>query len=255
MPKKEKKVSSKTEKKEKTESEEVSEIFDVEKKGKEKTIEAHGSEIEKKPSEEQLRSEKKTLIAVIIIAFGLVAMFFLVYYIIYLVNHFEVNGVKFEIDKTDLQGQTIYKTSIIGTIYNGTFIAGGTNGKKADYNFYLKDDPRKTNEVIPFNGSIVLLRNIVLNQKTNFMCNGDYIGIANLLQLYNAVGAKVVSDGNASCDSKGRYLYINIQEANETSIEQFGPACYNINVKDCEILPVTEKMMIETLSYINNIIK
>ncbi len=248
--KKEKISSEKTVKKEKAESEEVSEIFEVEKNGKEKTIEAHGIEIEKKPSEEQLKGEKKTLIAIIIIVLGLAAMFFLVYYIMYLINHFEVDGVKFEVDKTDLQGQTVYKTSIPGIIYNGTFIAGGTGGQKADYNFYLRDDPRTTNE-IPFNGSIVLTRDIVLNQKSNFKCNGDYIGIANLLQIYNAIGAKVISDENASCDSQGRYIYINIQEANETDIEQFGPTCYNINVKNCEILPVTEKMMIETLSYID----
>lgn len=234
--------------------EEVCEVFDVKKNGKEETIKSCGIEEEKSPSQEQIKGEKKIFLKIMLVMGGLVLFFLSFYLVTYFQNNFEVNGVKFNVDKTDMQGQTIYKTFITGTSYNGVFIPGGTIGKKTNFNFYLRGDPRKT-ENIPFNGSIVLTKTMVLNQKENFACNGGYIGIANLLNLYNAISVKVISDENVSCDNQGQYVYINIQNANETSIEQFGPTCYNINVKNCEILPVTEKMMIETLSYIDKKIK
>ena len=49
-------------------------------------------------------------------------------------------------------------------------------------------------------------------------------------------------------------MFVLIQESNRTSIEQFGPACYNINIKNCEILKGTERFMIDTFVEINKIL-
>ena len=46
-------------------------------------------------------------------------------------------------------------------------------------------------------------------------------------------------------------MFVKLQEANKTSIEQVGPACYNININNCEILEGTERFMIETFVEIN----
>ncbi|MCX6750206.1 MAG: hypothetical protein NTZ83_02005, partial [Candidatus Pacearchaeota archaeon] len=59
-------------------------------------------------------------------------------------------------------------------------------------------------------------------------------------------------DENASCDELGRYMYIVVQPGEETSVEKFGPNCYNINIKDCEILEGTERFITEMLVKIHS---
>jgi len=253
---KKKNSSAKKTRKEKVEKEKVCEIFEVEKDGKEKEIKTCGIEEEKNPSKEQLEKEKKIFIGVGIAMLCFILMFAAVYFIIYLTNHFEVGGVNFEIDKTDLQGQTIYKTSIPGTIYNGTFILGGTIGTRADYNFYFRTDPRILEKDISFDGVLNIEGNMVLNMTQDFNCDGKgIIAIANLLNVYKAIGTKVIKDENATCDPNGRYIFLKIQEGNQTSINQFGPTCYDINVNNCEILPATERYLLETLIDVNQKVK
>jgi len=40
-----------------------------------------------------------------------------------------------------------------------------------------------------------------------------------------------------------------------TKIEQFGTACYDIYIKNCEILEGTERFMFETLVKVNEALK
>jgi len=56
----------------------------------------------------------------------------------------------------------------------------------------------------------------------------------------------------AGCDQYGRYTYFELIEGNETKIEKFGPYCYKLQFSDCEILPVTERILIEAISEYNN---
>jgi hypothetical protein len=72
------------------------------------------------------------------------------------------------------------------------------------------------------------------------------IALMNPINLYQMIGAKVTVDKNASCDAEGRYTFLNLQKANETGIEKVGNNCYNLNVKDCEVFPPTERFMLET---------
>jgi hypothetical protein len=221
--------------------EEVCEIFNVEKNGKEETIKSCGVEEVKSPSPEQIKKEKKIFLTIFLVMFGLVLMFLAFLLIVYLTNSFEVNGVKFSVDKNEVVGMTLYKTSL-PVMYNET---------KATYNFWLRTNPRKLNN-INFNGSLILLPNMVINTTDSLNCNGDgIIATANVLNLYNVIGIKVIKDENASCDPQGRYMFLNIQKGNETKVEQFGAECYNIYVNNCEVLPATERFMLETFSYVN----
>ncbi|VVB83668.1 Uncharacterised protein [uncultured archaeon] len=232
--------------------EEVKEIFDVEKEGKEKTIISKGIEEEKIVSKNQLKKETKIFITLGAVMLGLVLMVAAVWYINYSFNHFEVKGVKFATEKV---GQlTLYRTSVPGIINeSGAFVIGSSKtGKEADYNFYFRKDPRKLEDSVPFQGVIKLKKENVINLSSSFNCNGDgMIAIANLLRLYEVIGGNMIKDVNASCDSQGRYGFLNIREGNESLIDKSGPACYNINVQNCEILDTTERFMLEALSEVN----
>jgi len=223
------------------------EIFKVEKDGKEKIIRKEIFEEEKAPSDKQIKNEKKILQIIVITLIGLV-LFFLAF--LYLVNYsdkFKTGGVIFEVDSKDIAGKIIYKTSL--PVYGKNATTGKIN--TAIYNIYLRNDPRKLEE-ITFDGNLALKKSMVINMTRDFTCEGDgTIGIANILNLYQIVGTSVIKDENATCDKLGRYTYVNIQEGEETKIEQYGPACYNIYVNNCEILPATEKFMLETLIEVN----
>ena len=127
------------------------------------------------------------------------------------------------------------------------------NGSLRQYNFYLYSDPRIIERKVPFNGSIVIVpqSTVILNITGNLNCNGDgIIAVANLNTLYSLIG-KVTKDSNATCDSSGRYIFINIQNSSETSIQEIAPACYNINVNNCQILAGVERYMTQTFSTIS----
>jgi hypothetical protein len=246
--KKGRKKEKKETKKRKT-KEEISEIFKIE-DGKEKVVKTH-AEVEKKeevPSKKQIKRENKILRNVIIFMIGLVLIFFVVYAAIYFTNHFKVDGIKFEVVK--MGSLTFYKTSLPGIInYSGDFVLGDYgSGNEVEYNFYFRKDPRILRR-ISFDGGIIQIKKFnVINITDSFNCDGDgIIAIANLLKLYEVMEGSIIKDENASCDENGIYGWIQIKEGNETKIERFGPACFNLYVKDCEILDATERFMLETL--------
>ena len=221
--------------------EEVCEIFDVEKKGKKEEIKSCGIEEEKSASNEQMKKERSIFMKLTVIMTGLVLFFLAFYLMSYFTNHIEVQGVNFEIVK---MGQLIFYKTSLPTMYNGT---------KADYNFYLRTDPRKLVN-IPFDGSISLSSNMVLNMTDDFNCNGDgRIAVANVQNLYSFLGVKMIRDENASCDPQGRYMFLRITGGNKTEISEYGISggCYNMEVNNCEILPATEKFMLDTLIQVN----
>ncbi|MCL5018458.1 MAG: hypothetical protein M1416_01675 [Candidatus Pacearchaeota archaeon] len=240
MAKETKKKKSVKEKKEKIEKEKVCEIFEVEKNGEEKIVKSCGIEEEKAPSENQIKKEYKTFKIIIITMLGFILMFLAVLWLINYLNNVNVGGVIFEIDRNAMAGKTLYRTSL-------PVKGGGMTGEvTADYNFWLRNDPRKLDENIPFQGVLRLRKENVINLEEDFNCEGyGIIAIANLLKLYQIIGGNVIKDENASCDLLGRYGYINILKGNETYIDKSGPACYNIYIKDCEILEGTERFMLE----------
>jgi len=255
MEKKRRKKEEKEEKKEEKEEvkkEEVCEIFDVEKDGKEKTITSCGTEEEKTVNKDQVKKENRLIRNIFILMLGFCLMFLVGYLLIESTKHFNYEGVKFDFVK---EGQLkLYKTSIPGKIdKNGTFIPGiYKSGDLANYRIWLRNDPRGLKS-IPFDGYLALKTNMVVNITRDFNCDGNgVIAIANLVKLYNdALGISVMKDENASCDLEGRYMFVNIQEGDKTYVEEIGSACYNVYIKNCEILDGVERFMLETFVEVN----
>ncbi|MEK6840803.1 MAG: hypothetical protein AABX79_02515 [Nanoarchaeota archaeon] len=172
-------------------------------------------------------------------------------------SRFEYGNIKFEITRFCDAGPpclVMYRTSLPVEVSGKNITLSFPENKTNDYNFYLRSDPRKLD--VDFNGDLVWRKNMVLNIiQEPFICDGKgTIAVANLIQLYDVLGTRVIKDENASCDLLGRYLFVQIRPGNKTSVEQVGPGCYDIYVKDCEILEGTEKFMIETFANVNGIL-
>jgi hypothetical protein len=156
-------------------------------------------------------------------------------------SSFEYEGVKF---KTVKEGELILYRTALPVIHRG---------EEDEYNFYLRNDPRELN--VSFEGGLDIQENVVINETGNFICDGDgVIAVANMVNLYEIIGTEIIKDDTADCDIQGRYMFIRLQQGNETNIEEFGPSCYNININNCEILKGTEKFMIETFIEVNKLI-
>ncbi len=213
------------------------------KKETEKEIEEH------RQKKESQRQEHNKILKWI---FGVLGIVILAALLVILISNysenFNYNGVKFNVVKFCDSGPPCLVT------YHTTLPVTLSDGKTADYNFYLRNDPRKLK--VDFNGNLTFKPIMVFNTESDFVCNGNgAIAGANLVQLYNVVSTNVISDKNATCDSFGRYMLIDVKPGNQTRIEQVGPACYNIYIKDCEVLEGTEKFMIETFVRVNEALK
>lgn len=207
---------------------------------KDKTIE-QDEKIKKEPKKEKFKKENKILRNILIF----IGIFFLVFAIVFIIatikNKPDYNGVTFHVVQ---EGQLIFYQTSFDRIYQG---------KPIIYNFYLRNNPKELGKEVPFNGEINLKKFLILNTTTeNLFCDGDWsLAIGNLqnLEIFNI---KVMKDENASCNSDGAYMFVQIEEGNETKVEQYGPSCYRLTVANCEILPVTERFMIEIFAKINS---
>lgn len=171
-----------------------------------------------------------------------IVLILLAFYAIKSTKKFEYEGVDFEIVK--MGSLVLYNTKIPVVI----------DGKNAEYNFYLRKDPRKTGKEVPFDGNLSLARNLVLNSTKDFNCDGyGIIAIANLLNLYKISGIEVIKDETAGCDPEGKYAFVNLVERNETRIINIGSSCYQVEISNCEILEATERLMIESFIEINKL--
>jgi len=196
-------------------------------------------EIVPKINKKEIKAQNKTLRNIFICLGIFLFVIIIVALSINSAQHFKYNGVEFKVIQ---EGELIF--------YNAVFPLYSITGKHiSDYNFPLRKDPRKLDK-IPLKGEIVLKQNIVINTTKEFKCDGDEVmAIANLVKVFNLLGAKAIKDPQAGCDYQGKYTFIQIREGEETGIEEFGPkgSCYNFYVNDCEILEVTEKFIVDLL--------
>jgi hypothetical protein len=236
-----KKTTKKKSIKKKENSEKICETFEVEKKGNEETVTKCGNVEKKSASKKQLNEQNKTLLK-ILIGLGLLVIVFIVIMLGFQeIGKFTYENTKFEMTKEG--SLLLYKTSLPVYYQKGI----------ADYNFYLRKDPRKTGNSVEFDGELKLLKNFVINL-SDIKCNGDeIIGIANMIKLWSVIGANVMKDENATCDEQGRYIYLDIREGEETKIIEQGDACYKMTINNCEILEATERFMLETFVEVNKI--
>jgi hypothetical protein len=203
------------------------------------------SENQEENSKKEL-DEQSRLLKSIFIGIGMLIVFLIIIFlIISYQTSFEYNGAVF---KKIREGELI--------LYN-IQIPVSSQGKIIPYNFYLRNNPEKLEKDVSFEGELgekVLLKNVVINMSEEISCKYELIAIANLLKLYQLLGANVVKNESISCDKQEeKYMYLNIQEAENTSIVQYGPACYELNFNNCEILEVTERFMIETFAEVKEI--
>lgn len=197
-------------------------------------------EVTKKTSEESKQLKK------VFVVIGILTVFFIgVFLFINSVRQFTYEGVDFNVIK---EGELIlYQTSL--PVNSEKVFA--TNAIIGDYNFYLRNDPRKLKN-LPFEGDLTLMKDLVINFTGNFKCGGEgIIAVANLMNVLEVLDVNAVKDETAGCDPDGRYTFLQLQPGDETSIEQFGPSCYNLNINNCEVLEVTEKYIVGLLSEIN----
>ena len=209
-------------------------------KDKELSAEEALNEIEGKPNKTQIEQERKQLRNVLLGLGIFVILIVVAVFFIHSIKSFEYKETKFDIVR---EGDLI--------LYNTKVALFNEKGEHyQNYNFFLRNDPRKSK--VNFNGELELKKLVVINSEEEFNCDGDgIIAVLNLRQLYEILGAKVIRDENATCDSEGKYMYINLKEGKETRIEQTGTACYDILINNCEILEGTEKFMVETFAKVN----
>lgn len=229
---------------------EVCEIFDIEKNGREKTIESCGAgEVKKGHITKTLMEKEKRQLFCIIAAMAVILIsFFLVYAISQQSKRFEYNGFNFE--KIMYDKLPLYYTKISITRADSNII---------NYNLYLRDDPRKKN--IKPDAFVHFMRgDIFISLNKDFeKCDDTSLAMTNIGMLFGAIGldlkaaldnleqAEMLKRPYATCENTKNNTVILYKMANETGIKQ-QENCYIINVADCEILNATEAFIMQTLS-------
>ncbi|HKZ34072.1 MAG TPA: hypothetical protein VJ142_02440 [Candidatus Nanoarchaeia archaeon] len=208
--------------------------------------------------EEEAKAQKKILRNILIGIGILLIGIFLFVIISNSLSRFEYRGVDFEIVRFCDAGPpclVTYRTSLPVKTDGKNAVISTPSEKNADYNFYFRNDPRKLD--VDFNGTLRFADDMVLNADKNFdsLCEENGIAAGNFNLLYRILGTRVIRDENATCDSLGRYVLVEVKSGNMTKIEQFGTACYDIYIKNCEILEGTERFMFETLVKVNEALK
>lgn len=222
--------------------EKFKEIFQFEKGDKEKIVEVKGEIEEKIENKGQKESEDKQLIIILSVCGLILALIFggIVYK--KMATNFEIDGVNYDIIKE--KDVTFYHTSFL--------IEKGLN--KVVYNVYIRNDPRKLIDRVDFEGDLRLTRAVVINvtDDVGLNCEGDgVIAVANLKQVLEIGAGAEVYSSEEGCDSAGRYTFMNIKPGNETRIVEVGKSCYDIEIKECEMLIGTERMIVEIIDGIN----
>jgi len=180
------------------------------------------------------KEKKKTLINILVFIGIFIAIFLFVFFVTKTDKSINYKGIEF--NTLEKAGITFYYT-----YFNVTY-----QKKPAQYYIYLRNNPKKLDKQIPFEGELSPRNFLVMNiSSENLSCDGDgVIAIANCQDI-SIFDIEIMRDENASCDEEGRYTFIQIEEGTTTKIEQYGPSCYRLTVNNCEILPVTERLMIE----------
>lgn len=229
----------KTETKKGKKVENAVEYFEVEKGGKEKIVESKGEEsVDEKPKKEQVADENKLLRNILIVLGILMLIFIGIYFFANSSKNFEYKSVGYTIVDEIAPYSTSFPVKY--------------QGKDAVYNIYLRNDPRKLGEDIPFSGEINLRKNLVINATDSLNCNGDgIIAVANLAKM-QIFQMEILKDKNATCDTQGMYTFVNIVEGDKSKVEQYGPSCYELTVNSCEVIPVTERFLIEVFAEVKS---
>ena len=165
------------------------------------------SKNKEKPKKKKTDPNSKTFQMVLIICFAIIVLVLAIYFYINSFKSYSYEGVDFT---TVQEGDLILYQTSIPVPYQGTI---------APYNFYLRTNPKKLQNVPFDNSDFKLMQNTVLNFQDEFDCEGyGIIAIANLVQLHSSMGINIIKDENATCDA--RYNFMNITLGDKTEIQK-----------------------------------
>ncbi len=226
------------------------------KEDKKESIEVTETYIEKHKSNDimenkagKTKQNKQILIAIILMLL-VVAMIFLVPYVIQ--NYFnKFDYINLDFTKTKVGNVVFYNTLIPIVDENGKIIQ--------DYGLDFRSDPRKL-EYIEANIPTEELK-VLRNVKTYIsispdikQCEDNGIAMVSLSRFLggfarldvkgastNSSYAKEFNLTYATCKTNPNNTVIVIQSDNQTKIEKTQKNCYELSYTNCEIIPVTEK--------------
>ncbi|NCO18309.1 hypothetical protein COT60_02370 [Candidatus Pacearchaeota archaeon CG09_land_8_20_14_0_10_30_9] len=210
------------------------------KEKKQTNISKKKEEFENERSENQENKILKMIFLIVGVVFLLIAG---IYFYTQSQINFTYKNIEFQ--KTKIGEIDFYETKTLATADDGSL-----------FGFRLRTKPSVL-ENIPFE-NVDELRLMKVNGYTyednkTFDCEGDgVIAMANLQRLFSKQGMSVLRDPNSGCDSEGRYNYFTLKYGSATEINEIGLNCYEIviqgNDAQCQILPATEKLMVELYS-------
>jgi hypothetical protein len=207
-----------------------------------KTKKEEGRKSETHAETEKGLSKKRqnVLIRNTIIFLGVImAAFVLFFAVMNSFNSFKYNGVDFQINKEAVKGATLYQTSV-PVIYQG---------QNMTYNFYLREDPRELEAMVPVNGSIDFRKNMILDVTTeNLYCNGDWNYFQLQLSKVGIFDVKLsAKNDSVKYEPSQDYMFMTINEGNKTGINQIDGNHYEINISNCEDAAAADRILLEAI--------
>lgn len=193
---------------------------------------------EKTKENKQIKQENKILRNLLIGIGIFIAIFLGGYLFIDNLRNFEYKGVEFQtVSFCDSKPCLVLYQTSFPVMHNGEVLP---------YNIYLRNHPKDL-EKIPFNGSMNLYDEIVIDSPDNLNCDGDgIISMANIMNFYRILEVNVFKNETLTCNENAGYTHIKIKEGNETRIDQTAWSCYEISINNCEILEGTERFLLES---------
>ena len=192
---------------------------------------------------EESKTQNKILKRIFIAMGVFVVVILIAVYGISSLASFKYKGVDFKMIK---EGDLIFYQTSIPVGYTDKITGDVVS---ADYNFYLRNDPRKLEKQVPIvGGNVTFKKNMVLELTTeNLYCQGDWmIGLQNSINLYNLLGFNLTAENETVAYlPPENYMFIIIKEANQTNINKIGETTYEMNVNNCEVLAAFERLMVE----------
>jgi hypothetical protein len=182
------------------------------------------------------------------VVFGIILLFVFVgvfSYVSYSQTHFVYKDSNF--DKIQLGKLTFYHT--VFPLYHSI-----TGQHVADYNIYLRNDPRVL-ENIPVPSKIKLHKTIIFSGGEGIICKDNAIAISNMAGVLNNVwGVTLVPNSTISCNEieDEELSMITLKEGNASKIERINGQCYELTLSNCDILNVTERFIMAAIAQEND---
>lgn len=196
------------------------------------------------------RKLEKELLGILIFLAVLVVVFLIASAYFRSLNYFEYEGMTF----------SKQKLGDIPLFHHSYYIKTST-GELAQYNFYLRNDPRYNNVSISGKSNLLSPGAVVylsVNSDGLQQCRYSHLAVGTISSFISDNQMKVIA-GNldfwqagarrdlwATCENKPGNRVIEILKGNETKVT-IGGNCYRVEVANCEILEAIEKLETQSL--------